>query len=813
MMTRRLRHIAIALSATLLFVACNREPLPVSPVQEPAGSVRVPLSLQVAPTVMANPGTRALDIPDNELSTHICNLCILQFNGSSTDSELVGDVHYLTEEADPSDRDAFLDLDRIRLVDSGGEKHTVVILANTFTRLPRFATLGDLLDAYHSIYEEADLFGKNTDGSSSTTLYQRLNGIAVTEIAEGNPIPVILRRSMARISVHISNSGADGLVVRDVRLCNVPKPDFYLTDYSYPVPEDNSTGFIGNGVFAPPYNPNDPMRKNYLAEPWNGESDGTGDGTYRWFIPANLRGTDESVATADDKNHSPNADGATYLQVRCNSGTDERDIFYRFYLGQNLINDFNLRPNTSYSFDIRLDGKGRISEDERIQSYHDIDFDVDANCYMLHPSSSGPRTYTFNVIHRPNLFWGDRYGLRDDYPNYYIDRTKRWKAQVLWSDFEMTAEQVNAFLVRKEGNGDGDYMSDNQRVKVVVPAGMAGGNVVIGIYIDDPSNIIWSWHLWITDYMPDEIDGHAPKEGAFIYPVTNGQVHRYGGPAWQPGGLYERGYAMDRNLGAIDVRTHTNEKGGGLMYCFGQKDPYGGKHPVWRYDENGVATKRNAGGYHQVGNADLLYYKGDTEALVPYTVNHPMTLIYQSNGAAISQFNPINNTYSIIWQDPKNTERTDHEEGGENADKSLFDPCPPGWRVPEMRSGNPQKNCYAGIVTANKQNTNLDAVNTVYDYSDPTQLGYGRGWLYYPGGYLAGRNDPSAPFIFFQSIDYRYNGFFQTGAIRMILISASRSNYSNFYVFTDYWYSGSSAPSLFQSFYGFETGNIRCVRQ
>jgi hypothetical protein len=119
-------------------------------------------------------------------------------------------------------------------------------------------------------------------------------------------------------------------------------------------------------------------------------------------------------------------------------------------------------------------GFGVIANNER-----DIDFEVDANCYILNPPISHTRSYTFNAIHRPNIFWGTRYGLESSYPNYQIGQTKQWNARILWSDFEMTKEERDAFLSRSTGNGSGNYMSDSQRIKVTVPAGMKNGNVVV----------------------------------------------------------------------------------------------------------------------------------------------------------------------------------------------------------------------------------------------------------------------------------------------------------------------------------------------
>lgn len=78
---------------------------------------------------------------------------------------------------------------------------------------------------------------------------------------------------------------------------------------------------------------------------------------------------------------------------------------------------------------------------------------------------------------------------------------------------------------------------------VKVTAGSTPGNSVV--YAKNSSgNIVWSWHIWVTDYVPGS------------------------------GILYNSRYWLDRNLGAI--ASGTGPTAYGLYYQWGRKDPFPG---------------------------------------------------------------------------------------------------------------------------------------------------------------------------------------------------------------------------------------------
>lgn len=86
---------------------------------------------------------------------------------------------------------------------------------------------------------------------------------------------------------------------------------------------------------------------------------------------------------------------------------------------------------------------------------------------------------------------------------------------------------------------------------------------------NDKGDILWSWHVWVTDYHPD-----ATGDASVDEPETKRkQKYTYGNhPNQYP--------IMDRNLGAlagyttIPAEEEDRSKAHGFHYQWGRKDPF-----------------------------------------------------------------------------------------------------------------------------------------------------------------------------------------------------------------------------------------------
>ena len=122
-------------------------------------------------------------------------------------------------------------------------------------------------------------------------------------------------------------------------------------------------------------------------------------------------------------------------------------------------------------------------------------------------------------------------------------------AKVVWESYG-TTETINVGdLVSEAAYEDG---------KIKVTTTGKNGNALVAA-CDASGNILWSWHLWITD---DTIQEHTYANGA--------------------------GVAMDRNLGALSA-TPGDVGALGLLYQWGRKDPFLASASISAYTEPAVA--------------------------------------------------------------------------------------------------------------------------------------------------------------------------------------------------------------------------------
>lgn len=851
---------AVMMAAT----ACTTsEIMPEEKAKASAGEdspVTVTFDLNLADEIDATPGTKAINDPAAPGSPEIRNLCVLQYRGTTEAATLVG-VHYFSKDiTDPEDEQYLADdYSSIKLSDSWGATHTLIILANTFAEIDppgqgdfEDRTLGDMLHAFRSAEGEASVFGHTGSGTGFPTdvdYYQRLNAIVVTKVVNGKTVHAVMRRSMSRINVQIVNtSSTDNLKIISAQLKNVSQKDYYLTDYSYIDTWDSWSDYTTANLISAPFHDEYagavPMRVDYRAREWteggaSASLGGTGTANFTWYAPCNMRGTFSSTGftpTPEMKGTLPNAQGATYLEIVAVYGevaadpaheppipyTPPKPVVYHFYLGKNLTDNFDLDPGKSYSYKFTFNGKGRPSTDGRVTTWGGEDFTVDANCYMLCPPPAGTAVYSFNVVHRINTFWGspngDRYGYyannAGEYPNNHIHSGETWKARILWSDYPYDRD---AILTNKTGTGAGSYTDATQRVQITIPAGTEPGNLVIGVWTDDPDNILWSWHIWITDYKPDEAKNLHPIENTYVYKVTGGEVHRYGGTMWTTG-RYKDAFIMDRNLGALrdwwsPSREHA--RGDGFYYQFGRKDPLPRQSGItsytYAYDDEpqvkyGTQTYTvNSAHWASVPNSNFKIGRtatGQDGKNVPWSIKNPTVSIEGSPWTSGDVFNPSPYVPSIEWNDSKNSSRDDYEEGdaGNAQNKSFFDPCPPGWRVPVSGWAD-----------------HFSASNFVFAVESTYGRNRGDGRTYFPedGGFEGNKDNPNRQTIFFpRSRDrYTYDYYKSTKGAYGSYWSSTRNSLNRCYDLCFNHNANSGGIGTNAGNEDFDGYNVRCIKE
>ncbi len=290
-------------------------------------------------------------------------------------------------------------------------------------------------------------------------------------------------------------------------------------------------------------------------------------------------------------------------------------------------------------------------------SSYDYNVEGSSNCYMLHPSGK-EQVYYIPVEGRINTFWWDYVGHTDK-----ISSSNEWTPYVIWYEVDDESD-MSGFSVERVTSGfspsekvtpecapDFTTIGCRSAMKITLPAGFTEGNILIGVEYE--TQLLWSWHLWVTDYDPDSIVANSEAQrGQIVYSTSGveGEVHRYTDDGvWCD--IYEDKFIMDRNLGARD--TEYDSGGAGVLhYQFGRKDPFPISCSVGIKTDNSRVSFSTA-----VGNPTTFY----TQTNSPYSWSNE-GIEYES---------------SYLWDDKYVV------NDGSASPKTFFDPSPLGWQIPQ----------------------------------------------------------------------------------------------------------------------------------
>ena len=199
-------------------------------------------------------------------------------------------------------------------------------------------------------------------------------------------------------------------------------------------------------------------------------------------------------------------------------------------------------------------------------------------------------------------------------------------------------------------------ISDN---KVRITTSAESGNAVIAAY-DINSQILWSWHIWVTDYDPDT--------------ESNGRTYTIINEANVPYTF------MDRNLGALSA-TAGDPGTFGLSYQWGRKDPFPTSASLIDDIEPTIYDASGAGSDNMVVKELVSAASNLSNAIL-----NPLTYYY---GATVVAEDESFITYDDWYSSTPGTHNSALWGGASRETptaKTIFDPCPAGWRVPVWKA-------------------------------------------------------------------------------------------------------------------------------
>lgn len=262
------------------------------------------------------------------------------------------------------------------------------------------------------------------------------------------------------------------------------------------------------------------------------------------------------------------------------------------------------------------------------------------------------------------------------------------RANVLWTSNKDLIQNI------KLDNSCGDL--NRAYIKLKRKLGTTG-NALVSIENSTTGEIYWSWHIWVPN--------DSPTTSTFTYTTETER------PMLNTVGYTNSGASplttqfMDRNLGAIysfpsditnlptdPVLINKAKKSGGLFYQWGRKDPlnsfqYAGNSESYSIFKPLIDFNEASASYGEIisWNPDITT---GTQIANEATVVQALSLKKSEKIAKMLNFSAQNPTSMLVetatndWLSSINGLYSDR--WGHADTKSVFDPCPEGWRIPDF---------------------------------------------------------------------------------------------------------------------------------
>lgn len=384
---------------------------------------------------------------------------------------------------------------------------------------------------------------------------------------------------------------------------------------------------------------------------------------------------------------------------------------------------------------------GDIKKYARVTSSVDLSMSSKKGKVLHLGSISGSKLHTYTAAHVPAT-WTDGTGLSgvldksaspaNCYILYAADADKAVKIKAVKGSSSTPVGTIASVEILWETNNtssavasnaivaDVDYSADSQYIFIKTPASFTPGNALIAAR-NAVGDIIWSWHIWMPNSTVNDVAAT---------------------------GFCGAGYIQDRNLGALTTTALAGDADPlsiGLYYQWGRKDPFPGHH----------SFGTDAAAALSAGSTSIT--KHGVAATPDYAVAHPTEYIHVSE----SEIDWTTSHPSDLWDN--------------SGDKTIYDPCPAGYRVPLRDDTKPM---WSGS-------------NTSWDFSNDTKYVYNSAFAFPLSGYID-----------------CYGGSYYKSKVRAFVWSATSKDDNSAYCLLNY---GATVANV--SFQKPKAGSVRCVTE
>lgn len=328
----------------------------------------------------------------------------------------------------------------------------------------------------------------------------------------------------------------------------------------------------------------------------------------------------------------------------------------------------------SGSFTVNQEGKPAISG-------VNLSAGGSANSYVV----PGPGTYFFDA-----KLMGNNAVTGDISPSPLNPAS----VEMLWQDYYASGQGLIKSISLKE-NGYVEFQTADT---------FHEGNAIVAVR-DSSGKIIWSWHLWFVSDLADKEIADATANNALLCVM------------------------QDRNLGAVSA-TPGDNRALGLIYQWGRKDPFIGaagkgysemtRESTYFLGTNVTTTTGTAFTYDFDGtvnnSASRMIWQIEVGAPdVETAVANPTTYYTYSPDVDPITYDWLLTSDNSLWGNPWEGRAiypaySDRYVNSGAGSKSIYDPCPVGYRVAPMDTW-----VRSGVVAGN-QRTEFDTANYGYKF-------------------------------------------------------------------------------------------------
>lgn len=318
------------------------------------------------------------------------------------------------------------------------------------------------------------------------------------------------------------------------------------------------------------------------------------------------------------------------------AGSIERNKIYKI--------EATLLPNSQLQLIVGIPISWELGGESNTSVPSKVDIEPKANSYIVPPKGK--------TIYIPMSQIDDANDYDHNISTLKIDEALT--GELLWTDVKSTVTGKGIACDAPIQNIQ--ILGKGKKALLAVTPGNKEGNAVIAVRGED-NTVKWSWHIWVTDFNPENV------ENQHVITEKNNA------------GTKDVDYIfMDRNLGAMcyEVEEYTN-KGVGLYYQWGRKEPFAAKltWPVSQVNPTAISLSAWYDVEGKLFAPSTLYSSVSTLDVLVKNPTQFITYLYLYSANDLELWgvkgygtndNGGNNLYKIV-------------------EKSVFDPCPYGWRI------------------------------------------------------------------------------------------------------------------------------------